>query len=441
MVKDKRVITILPMVSDQRRVACYCRVSSLHDDQCGSIEAQREHFVDIINENPNYTLAGVYVDHGISGTKQEIRPGLLQLLKDCKDRKIDLVLTKSLSRFARNSLDTINMVRTFRDLGVEIYFERENLSSASMEGEMSLSIMATLAEDEARQVSANAKWAIAKRFQIGTYRFSRVPYGYVAVDYDFQIDPEKSAIVHRIFMAALKGKGSVVIARELTEDGVPSPAGLPHWSPHTINRILRDTVYIGDLTMQKTYTDENYRQHVNNGQVDKYVDEDHHDPIINREVFVLVGEELSRKRNQHKIDTAARRYVDLPLYCAHCGAPMWKTAQYYRMTGGGKKEEADSRQYYYVCSARRKDPKSCSCESVLTESLDNAMATMVNKLTYVAGRVKPLRKEAEDAIREIVERRLKRITMGRGGQVTFHFYNDLVLEEGVASVTDTAAAT
>ena len=423
-----RIITILPIVAEKRRVACYCRVSSLHDDQFGSIEAQQEHFLTVINDNPDYTLVGAYVDHGLTGTKKDIRPGLMQLLRDCRDHKIDLVLTKSISRLARNSLDCINTVRSFRDLGVEIYFERENLSTASMEGELGLSIMATLAEDEARQVSNNAKWAIAKRFKMGTYRFAKAPYGFIPDGYVFRVDAEKKLIVHRIFMAALMGRGTSVIATTLTREGIPSPSGLSHWSPHTVNRILRDPVYVGDLTMQKTYTDENYRQHVNKGEVDQFVDDDHHDAIVSREVFALVGEELSRRAQQHGIAGGARRSTDLPLVCSCCGAPMWKTAQYYRIMGGAMQEEGDSHQYYYVCSTRRKDPKKCDACSVLTQSVENAIATMVNKLLFISDRVKQARKEADDAITDAVERRFDKIIL-KPGEAEFHFFNGLVLVE------------
>ena len=292
---------------------------------------------------------------------------------------------------------------------------------------MILSIMSTLAEDEARQVSLNAKWGIQKRFQMGTYILPRPLYGYKKDGYRLLIDPEKAPVVHRIFMSVLMGKGAITIARELNEDGIEGPKG-NGWSHHTIRNIFKDPTYTGDLIMQKTYTDENYRQHDNDGTVDMYIDEDHHEAIINREVFELVQQEVRRRAEYRKI--AYHPPTDLNLICGCCGMPMWRSTFYTRSMGPAKWRQKEVQRAYYYCSSKKRAAGTCKAPTILEESIFNAIATMINKLKFVAEKVKPLRKDANDTIREAVEHGFDSILISPDS-IEFHFTSGLIITESL----------
>jgi DNA invertase Pin-like site-specific DNA recombinase len=173
------------------RVAAYCRVSTDSDEQMASLEAQKDHYESYIKANPDWEFAGIYYDEGISGTKKENRTGLLRLLADCENKKIDFIITKSVSRFARNTTDCIEMVRKLTDLGVFIYFEKENINTQRMEGELVLTILSSLAENESLSIAENSKWSIRRRFQNGTYKISYPPYGYDYVDGKLDVTEEE----------------------------------------------------------------------------------------------------------------------------------------------------------------------------------------------------------------------------------------------------------
>ena len=197
------------------RVAAYCRVSTDSDEQLESLDAQIKHYESYVNANPEWEFAGLYYDEGISGTKKEKRPELLRMIADCEDRKIDLIVTKSISRFARNTTDCLELVRKLLDLDVFIYFEKENINTGSMESELMLSILSGLAESESVSISENNKWSIKRRFQNGTYKISYPPYGYDNVDGEMVINKSQAKIVRFIFAEILSGKGTHKIANEL----------------------------------------------------------------------------------------------------------------------------------------------------------------------------------------------------------------------------------
>jgi site-specific DNA recombinase len=260
------------------RVAAYCRVSTDSDEQMASLEAQKDHYESYIKANPDWEFAGIYYDEGISGTKKENRTGLLRLLADCENKKIDFIITKSVSRFARNTTDCIEMVRKLTDLGVFIYFEKENINTQRMEGELVLTILSSLAENESLSIAENSKWSIRRRFQNGTYKISYPPYGYDYVDGKLFINKEQAEIIKRIFSEALVGKGTQKIADGLNLDKIPTKRG-SHWTATTIRGILSNEKYTGDVLLQKTYTDENFKRHYNRGEKDQYMIKDHHEAL------------------------------------------------------------------------------------------------------------------------------------------------------------------
>src|SRR5690554_2866030 len=186
--------------------------------------------------------------------KKENRTELLRMLSDCENKKIDLIITKSISRFARNTMDCLEMVRKLLDLGIYIYFEKENINTGSMESELMLSILSGLAESESISISENAKWAIQRRFQNGTFKISYPPYGYENIDGQMIVNPEQADVVKYIFEEVLSGKGTQKIADDLNQRSIPTKRG-GHWTSTTIRGILKNEKYTGDVILQKTYTD------------------------------------------------------------------------------------------------------------------------------------------------------------------------------------------
>ena len=210
------------LIKPKLRVAAYCRVSTDSDEQLASLQAQRAHYEKYIKDNPDWEYAGLYYDEGISGTKKEKRQELLRMISDCENKKIDLIITKSISRFARNTIDCLEMVRNLIDLGIHIIFEKENINTQFMESELMLSILSGLSESESISISENNKWSIRKRFQNGTFKISYPPYGYENIEGQMVINPEQAEVVKFIFSRSLSGNGAQHIADELNQKCIPS---------------------------------------------------------------------------------------------------------------------------------------------------------------------------------------------------------------------------
>lgn len=220
----KRITRIEENSSNQRfskklRVAAYCRVSTGSGEQLVSLETQKNHYESYIKSNPDWEFAGLYFDEGISGTKKAKRVALLQMMEDCKRGMIDFIVTKSISRFPRNTTDCLELVRKLIDLGIFIYFEKENLNPGDMESELMLSILSSLAEGESVSIAENSKWSVQRRFQNGTFKISYPPYGYKNVDGEMAIVPEQAEVVRFIFNQVLSGKSSNSVAAELQKQG------------------------------------------------------------------------------------------------------------------------------------------------------------------------------------------------------------------------------
>lgn len=235
------------------RVAAYARVSTDSDEQLVSLKAQREHYENYIKSNPEWEFAGLYYDEGISGTKMEKRPELLRMIRDCENDRIDFIITKSISRFARNTTDCLELVRQLMAIGIFIFFEKENLNTGDMESELMLSILSGFAAEESASISQNTTWSINKRFQNGNYIIGSPPYGYANENGEMIIIPEEAEVVKRIFSECLSGKGGSVIAKGLNRDKIPARRG-NHWSSGTVVDMLRNEKYKGDALFQKTYT-------------------------------------------------------------------------------------------------------------------------------------------------------------------------------------------
>lgn len=282
------------------RVAAYCRVSTDNDAQLESLEAQKKHYEDYISNREDWTFAGLYFDKGITGTKKEKRPELLRMIADCKAGKIDFVITKSISRFARNTTDCLELVRKLLELDIPIYFEKENLNTSAMESELFLSILSSMAEGESSSISENNKWAIQKRFKNGTFKISYPPYGYDWNGEQMVVNPEQAKIVKWIFSQILSGKGTLAIANELNKKGVPTKKG-GRWTASTVRGMLANEKYTGDVIFQKTYTDSQFNRHTNYGERDRYALACHHEAIISHEDFEAAATLIQQRSHEKGI--------------------------------------------------------------------------------------------------------------------------------------------
>lgn len=357
------------------RVAAYCRVSTDSDEQLESLDTQIKHYESYINANPEWEFAGVYYDEGITGTKKEKRPELLRMIADCESIKIDLIVTKSISRFARNTTDCLELVRKLLDLGVFIYFEKENINTGSMESELMLSILSGLAENESFSIAENNKWAIKRRFQNGTYKISYPPYGYDNVDGEMIINKSQAEIVRLIFSEILAGKGTNKIADDLNRRKIPTKKG-GRWTSTTILGMVGNEKYTGDIVFQKTYTDEHFNRHNNHGEKDQYLIQNHHEPIISHEEFEAAQDIIEQRGKEKRLEKQSKKYQNRypfsgKIICGQCGGTFKR-----RTHTSGK------HPYAWCCSTHIADIKKCSLKYIPECDFEYAFVTMMNKLIF-----------------------------------------------------------
>lgn len=249
MKKITKIDAVMSQTKKLLRVAAYCRVSTDSDAQLESLDAQKSHYENYIATRDDWEFAGLYYDEGVTGTSAEKRTALMQMITDCENGKIDFVITKSISRFSRNTTDCLELVRKLLDLDIPIFFEKENINIGSMESELFLSILSSMSQDESSSISLNSKWSIENRFKNGTYKVGYPPYGYEWNGEEMVINNEQADVVKTIFADVLKGKGTKAIADKLNADGIPSKKG-GKWSASTINGMLKNEKYTGDVIFQ-----------------------------------------------------------------------------------------------------------------------------------------------------------------------------------------------
>ena len=289
--RDIRIISALE-TRETIRVAAYCRVSTDEESQESSMEAQTSHWEQVIGSHSEWVLVGVYAETGVSGTHAETRPVLMRLIQDCMEGQVQKILTKSISRFSRNTVDCLNLVRTLKTVGTGVYFEKENIDTGSMSSEFFLSILSSFAAEESRSLSRNVKLGYRRRFQEGIFHFKRPPYGYdVDEKGHLVIHPQERLIVEEVFQKALGGMAPSAIARELQSRGVPTKYSAT-WTANTVSSILVNITYTGDCLFQKTYCDERFVRHINHGEQERYYVPAHHEGIVNREVLILANRTL-----------------------------------------------------------------------------------------------------------------------------------------------------
>ena len=329
---DRKITVIEPIATivqkdqaispDKLRVAAYARVSTEQEEQESSYEAQVEFYTNYIKSNPDWEFVGVYADRGITGTNTKKRESFNQMINDATSGKIDLILTKSISRFARNTVDTLQTVRKLKASGVEVVFEKENLRTFDPKCEVMLTIMSSLAQEESRSISENIRWAHQKNMQNGVVHIAYSRFlGYCkGEDGRLKIVEEEAKVVREIYDLFLSGKNIRYIADKLTSDNIPTPSGKKKWSVSTVRSILSNEKYKGDALLQKTYTVDYLNKIVrkNDGEVRQYLVENSHDPIIEPSVFDEVQEKLA-KHCANRARLRCKSPLANTIVCAECG--------------------------------------------------------------------------------------------------------------------------
>ena len=286
-------------VRRQLRVAAYCRVSTDSEEQLTSYEAQRTYYTDKIMSNPEWTMAGLFADEGITGTSAQKRPEFLRMICQCRQKKIDLILTKSVSRFARNTVDSLKYVRILKELGIAVFFEEQNINTLHADNEMLLTIHSAFSQAESETMSSRVKWGKREAMREGKaiIQYNRL-YGYRRGDNNKpEIIPEQAEVVRRIYQQYLTGASLRMIQDTLEGEQVLNVAGKPEWSLNVIRNILTSEKYCGDVLMQKTYISDCISRKTirNNGQLPKYLLPDHHEAIVDRQTFDAVQAEMARR--------------------------------------------------------------------------------------------------------------------------------------------------
>ncbi len=338
--KKVRIIEADPELSKKNdtnrilKVAAYCRVSTDDEDQLNSYHTQMAYYTEYIKRNPRWRFAGIYADEGITGTQVKKRDEFLRMFDDCENGKNDLILTKSVSRYARNIVDCISYIRKLKALGIGIYFEEQNINSLTEDSEVYIGIYGVLAQSESENISANVKWGLNKRMQNGTYncRFNLLGYRRDKETKEIYIVHEEAEVVKMIFQMYLQGKSLGQIKAYLESNEIKTINGKAVWDKSTVKGILIKEKYIGDVIFQKTYREDciSKKSKINRGEVDRYLIMDNHPAIIDRETFNLVRKEMvrrsSKRRSSDRAITELGKYsgkyaLSELLTCDVCGGP------------------------------------------------------------------------------------------------------------------------
>lgn len=304
------------------RVAAYCRVSTDKETQANSLQSQRSYFKEYINSQENWELVNVYYDEGVSGTSTKHREGFNRMIEDVNSGKIDLIITKEVSRFARNTVDTLSITRKLKEINVGVFFINDNINTLEYDGEFRLSIMASIAQEESRKTSDRVKWGQRRRMEQGVV-FGQSMLGYDVKDGKLHINEEGAEVVRLIFHKYVnEHKGTHVIARELREAGI-YPMRVKEWSNTVILRVIRNEKYVGDLCQQKTYTPDflTHKKKYNSGDLEKVYIKDHHEPIIERSMWDK-AQEISAQRtltDEQKSRHSCRYWCSGKIVCGECG--------------------------------------------------------------------------------------------------------------------------
>lgn len=399
-----RAVTMIPpttgrlapitTVVTKKRVAAYARVSTDNDEQLSSFDAQMDYYTRQIKSNSAWDFVEVYTDEGISATSTKKREGFKRMISDALSGKIDLIITKSVSRFARNTVDTLTTVRKLKEKGIEVYFEKENIYTLDSKGELLITIMSSLAQEESRSISENVTWGQRKRFADGKVS---LPYkqflGYEKGEDGLPKIFEKEATVIRlIYKLFLEGKTPTGIAKHLTTNKIPTPAGKEVWQESTIRSILKNEKYKGDAMLQKSFTVDflTKKKKINKGEIPQYYVENSHPAIITPEVFDLVQHEIKKRKNTKGYKTGGGCFSG-KIVCGKCGSfygsKVWHSTSKYR-------------RVIWQCNSKFKNTEKCNTPHIYEDKLKLAF---VNVFNSILRNKKEILKGYEDIIQALMD--------------------------------------
>ncbi len=358
----------------KRKVAAYARVSTDHEEQLSSYDAQVDYYTNFIKNHEGWEFVCVYADEGISGCNTKNRDGFNRMVQDALAGRIDLIITKSVSRFARNTVDSLTTIRLLKDKGTEVYFEKENIWTFDSKGELLITIMSSLAQEESRSISENVTWGHRKRFADG--KFSYAYSHFLGLDYDQEtgnlvVNPEEAKTIKLIFKRFLEGMSPHSIARELEKRGIKSPTGRDKWYYNTIRYILSNEKYKGDVLIQKEFTVDYLQKRMkkNEGEVPQYYVQGNHEAIIDPEVFDLVQVELAKRFKGGMHGGGSSIYTN-KIICGDCGCAygpkVWHSNQ-------------NCRKIVFRCNQKYEGEK-CQTPVVTEQEVKDAFVSAFNKL-------------------------------------------------------------
>lgn len=401
-------------------VAAYCRVSTDKTDQANSLENQQKFFNEYIKRNPFWELYNIYVDDGISGTNTKKRIAFNRMIDDAKSGKFDLIITKEISRFARNILDSIGYTRELKALGVGVIFLNDNINTLDSDAEMRLAFLSTMAQEESRKTSERVKWGLRRQMEKGVV-LGRDMLGYDVRNGNLIINEEGAETVRLIYHKFLdEGKGAHRIAKELREECVKTSTGMKDWSYTVILRILRNEKYCGDLVQQKTYTPDylTHQKKRNYGEIETVTIRNHHEPIISRERFEAVQKELERRKpSQNTAKSFANRYaLSGKIVCGECGAGFVRRQ---------KKRKDGTMNVKWVCAESQKNGvKHKEKDGIVTGCTTNSVNDMDIKeiLQIVVSNAMSSRTSIIDTLLQTVETVVKSVS---DNDNRFHFQTEI----------------
>lgn len=371
MPKISRIEPTVPAIKQLKKVAAYARVSMQSERMMHSLSAQVSYYSKLIQKNPDWEYAGVYADDFISGTNTVKRDEFKRMLADCEEGKIDIILTKSISRFARNTVDLLETVRDLKAKGIEVRFEKENINSMSGDGELMLSILASFAQEESRSISENIRWATKNRFEKGIPNGKFRIFGYRWEDEQLVIEPSEAAVVKRIFQNFLDGKSRLETEKEFAAEGITTANGC-RWVDSNIKVVLTNITYTGNLLLQKEFIEDPITKHrkKNRGEMPQYFVENTHEPIIDMEAFQYVQDEIARRK---KLGALANKSLNTTCFtgkikCPHCGVSYMHN----------KRTDRGTCLEFWCCGSRKKKGGRCEVGgSINHENLKKACAEVL----------------------------------------------------------------
>jgi len=412
MPRIRKIEPTLPTIPERKRVAAYARVSVETERLHHSLAAQVSYYSKYIQANPAWEYVGVYADEGISGTSTAKRDEFRRLLADCEAGKIDIVLTKSISRFARNTVDLLETVRHLKELGIEVRFEKENINSLSGDGEVMLTLLASFAQEESRSISENVKWGTVKRFQQGIPNGRFQIYGYRWEGDHLVIEPEEAKIVRLIYDNFMKGLSAETTEKLLAEMGIKSYKGM-HFGNTSIRQILGNITYTGNLLFQKEYTVDpiSGKSRINRGELPQYWVENTHEAIIPMETYQAVQAEKARRR---ELGVLANWSINTSCFtgkikCGLCGTSFMRSSRKNR----AKMSLLGDRYTFYNCGANKKKGGRCRSGTIREDYLKEECAKVLGLAEFDE---------------EVFSERVERITIPGAGVMVFEMKDGTTIE-------------